>query len=52
MNKHKLFKELFNLANTEIYTMVELMELLQEAKTDFEHVGVEFSYEGFKAYAH
>lgn len=52
MNKHQIFKELFNLsAEEEIYDFKELLDIVTEARRDFENVGVEFTYEGFTAYA-
>ena len=51
MNKHRIFRELFNLPNNnEIYDFKELLDLTTEARKDFENVGVEFTYEGFIAY--
>lgn len=51
MNKHQIFRELFNLPNNdEIYDFKELLDLMTEARKDFENVGVEFTYEGFLSY--
>ena len=51
MTKHKLFKELFELPPDETYEINALIDLVREARMDFERVGVEFTYEGFKEYA-
>jgi hypothetical protein len=50
-NLHKLFRELFNLSVEENYDLRECMELIHEAKTDFDNVGVDFTYERFVEYA-
>jgi hypothetical protein len=53
MNSHKLFREIFDLPTAEeAWHIRELIETVQEAKGEFERVGVEFSYDAFKAYAH
>ena len=50
MNKHQLFKELFNISQQEAQDIAELTELMFTAKEDFKNVGVSFSYDTFKEY--
>jgi hypothetical protein len=52
MTKHQIFKELFNLTENEMWDYRDLINVVNEAKSEFERVGVPFSYEGFTAYFH
>ena len=48
MNKHTIFKELFELPQEDTYEIEDLLNMLREARAEFRNVGVEFSYEAFK----
>ena len=53
MNPHQIFKEMFNLDDDDtIYDLKDIMQLVEEARNDYKNVGVEFSLEKFKEYAH
>jgi hypothetical protein len=51
MNLHKLIVELFELSNENHYKIGDILELMREARNDFEMVGVPFTYDNFKEYA-
>jgi len=48
MNLHKAFRELFELSHEDNYTMRDLLEMVNNARNEFDNVGVPFTYEGFK----
>ena len=52
MNKHKIFKELFNYTEEDLWDIKDLIDTVYDARKDFERVGVPFSYEAFVAYLH
>jgi len=49
-NKHKIFREIFELSPDEMWKMEECMRLMADARVEFERVGVPFTYEAFVAY--
>jgi len=48
MNTHKIFREIFEYSSEDHYLIEDLLQMVREARTEFNNVGVEFTYDAFK----
>lgn len=50
MNMHKLFLHMFDVSDDDVYSIEDYVRTMRDARMEFEHVGVPFTYDSFKVW--